>query len=599
MGEFRPISTVLGVLIFALAAVLPARGENPRSSPERQERRRIEFQQLIQELDSPCYETRRLAAARLERWLGVPEMAAMLAEQFQQLVVQPELPFEVRWRILNWQTRVPLAKSEPPKSVSAEELERLVCQLDDASYSVRAGAFERLRWMAASEYLAKPITLILKRRLTDPLLSEDTYRHVEAIRNIAWGIWLSSDVSAWNLPPVSPAQIDDWLNALEQPVSKRDMHAGIRRRIARQELLDLLSEDGEVPRVKAAIEAHLRGKLDQEAAASLRELLDMTRPALVAESWSGRKQLLEQHLIVGRPMQAPGAAHPSHFDRTDDHVAHCVSGNALTPGDYPVGVAFAAPNWQSPSQGFFHLVNLPTPRRQIAYSYYVKTDPAARLAKLSRRTLDRFLSEKKLLNDSELGILGQLDAHEVSRFAGRYFLLMEDGSVEEDFTQESSTSRSHLGSQSSRFGAICAQLALDGTRESAPGLLEAIRQKKFMSPTPLGPYRLQWLAALSIARRDPWPDVDAWLAENIDNQETVIIDHAEAPQIGATAAGLLLTRHDERPHAFGLRATPDSQLAELKLPGFRYAVPDDVQRVRQWWKRQSEILKAKTSIAVK
>ena len=153
----------------------------------------------------------------------------------------------------------------------------------------------------------------------------------------------------------------------------------------------------------------------------------------------------------------------------------------------------------------------------------MKTDPAARLAKLSRRTLDRFLAEKKLLSDSELGMLGQLDAREVSRFASRYFLAMEDGMVEEDLDQETSTSRSHLGSQSSRFGAICAQLALDGTREAAPGLLEAMRQKKFLSPTPLGPYRLQWLAALSIARRDPWPDVDAWLAENIDNQETV--DH--------------------------------------------------------------------------
>ena len=96
-----------------------------------------EFQQRIQELDSPCYETRRLAAERLEHWLGMPEMAAMLAEQFQQLVVQPELPFEVRWRISVWRTRLPSVKSEPPQSVSAEELERLVRQLDDDSYAVR------------------------------------------------------------------------------------------------------------------------------------------------------------------------------------------------------------------------------------------------------------------------------------------------------------------------------------------------------------------------------------------------------------------------------------------------------------------------------
>jgi hypothetical protein len=576
-----------------------AGGENPQSAARAAEQR-AELQQRLQELDSPCYEIRRLAAERVERWLDMPEMTAMLAEQFQQLVVQPELPFEVRWRITIWRTRLPSARSEPPQSASAEELERLVRQLDDDSYSVRAGASERLQWMAASERLAQPIVLILKRRLADPLLSEDFYRRGESIRNIAWGIWLTNDAPDWNLPPVSDRQINDWLDELARPSSAHDLRAALRRRIARQELMDVLSQDRDVPRVKSALEAHLRGKLETQAALRLRELLDLTRPALVAECWSNRTQMLEQHLVVGQPMHVLGAEHPSHFDRADDQQAHCVSGNSLRPGKYPVGVAFPPPCWPpGQAEAVFHLVNLPTPRRQIAYSYYVKTDPAARLAKLSRRTLDRFLADKTLpMNDPELGMLGQLDAREVSRFASRYFLAMEDGKVDEDLDQESSTSRSHLGSQSSRFGAICAQLALDGTREAVPGLLAAIGQKKFLSPTPLGPYQLQWLAALSIARRDPWPDVDAWLAENIDNQQTVIIDHAEAAEIGATAAALLLTRHKQRPEAFGLQAAADAQLAELNLPGFRFHAPSDVQRVRQWWKRQSEIHNTKASPAL-
>jgi hypothetical protein len=440
---------------------------------------------------------------------------------------------------------------------------------------------------------------VVKHRLTDPSLSEETYRRVESIRNIAWGIWVTGDASDWNLPPVSDRQIDGWLDALGEPVSGRDPHSAIRRRIARQELLDVLSQDREAPRVKAAIEAHLRGKPDAVAAAGLKDLLNLTRPALVAEIWSGGEPFVEQHLVVGQPMYSPGAAHPSYFDRADDRVAHCVTGNSLSPGDYRVGVAFPAPNWHSDRQAVFHLVNLPTPRRQIAYSYYVKTDPAERLAKLSRRTLDRLLAEKKLLDDPELGMLGQLDAREVSRFASRYFLVIEkDGMVDEDFNQEASTSRNHLGSQNSRFGAICGQLALNGTREAAPGLLEAIRQNKFNSPTPLGPYRLEWLAAFSIAGRDPWPDVEAWLAENVGNQQTLLIDHAEAAEIGATAAGVLLTRHRERPEAFGLQATVDSQLAEVKLTGFRYSTPDDAQRVRQWWKRQGEIHKTNASAAV-
>ena len=587
--ETRRFAHILGVIILAVVAAPPARGENPLSAAERQAAQRAELQHRIQQLDSPYYETRRMAAERLEHWLAMPEMAALLAEQFQQLIVQPELPYEIRWRILNWRTRLPAVKIEPPAAVSAEELQRLVCQLDDDSYAVRSGACERLQWLAGSESLAKPILLILKRRLTDPALSTDTYRRLESIRTIAWGIWLTSDAADLNLPPVSPAQLEGWLDALGQPAAKNDVRATIGRRIARQELLDVLAQDRDVPQVKAAIEARLRGKVDPEAAARLKELLDLTRPVLVAESWIDHKQQLEQHLIVGQPMHAPGALHPSHFDSADDHTAHCVSGNSLNPGYYPVGVAFPPPNWPLDFPvAAFHLVNLPTPRRQIAYSYYVKTDQAARLAKLSHRTLERFLAEKKSLSNAELGMLGQLDAREVSCFASRYFLAVEDGRVDEDLDQQSVTSHNHLGRHSSRFGALCAQMARDGTRDAAPGLVEAIRQNKFLSPTPLSPYRLQWLAALSIARRDPWPDVDRWLAENIDNQQTVIIDHDESPEIGATVAGLLLARHKERPEAFGLQAAADSQLVELNLPGFRYSTPDDVQRVREWWKRQTE-----------
>src|SRR5271157_1052589 len=302
----------LVAIVAIVAAVSSACGENPQSAADFPAEHRAEFQQRLQELDSPYYETRHLAAERLERWLGMPEMAAMLAEQFQQLVVQPELPYEVRWRISSWRARLPLVKREPPQSVSAEELDRLVRQLDDDSYAVRVGAFERLRWMAASEHLAKPIMLALKHRLTDPLLSEDTYRRLESIRDIAWGIWLTSNDSDWNLPPVSSAQIDAWLDTLGEPESKRELYSAVRRRIARQELMDVLSEDREVPRVKAAIEARLRGKPDPAAIAGLKELLDLTRPALVAESWSGGKQMLEQHLVVGQPMYSPNAPHPSY-----------------------------------------------------------------------------------------------------------------------------------------------------------------------------------------------------------------------------------------------------------------------------------------------
>src|SRR5208283_3931025 len=90
MRKLFSIPSTWWALIAIFAAVLPARADSPRLAPELQAEQRAELQQRIQELDSACYETRSLAAAQVERWLGMPEMAAMLAEQFQQLFVQPE-----------------------------------------------------------------------------------------------------------------------------------------------------------------------------------------------------------------------------------------------------------------------------------------------------------------------------------------------------------------------------------------------------------------------------------------------------------------------------------------------------------------------------
>ncbi len=513
----------------------------------------------------------------------------MLAEEFQRSVLQPELPLEARIQIMLWRSRLPAVRIDPPSSESRADLQRLVAQLDDESYAVRMGASDRLEWLAGGRQSAPTIFFLLKQRLTDPALSEDLYRRIEEVRGVIWATWFTNDPGNRFLPPPTSAQVANWLDDFVRAGSNRDFYLSLRRRIARQNLMDAMAQDADLPRIKTAIDSRLQGKLSVESAVDLKELSDMTRPAIVAETWSQHKQTLEQHLIVGQPSHAPTAAHPSHFDRADDHEAHCASGNALTPGNYPVGAAFPAPHWnQGSPEAVFHLVSLPTPRRQIAYSYYVKTNPAERLTAISRRTLDRILAEKKLLNDPELGMLGQLDAREVSKFAARYFYLVEDGAVEEEVDSEFSTSRKHLGSESSRFGSVCAQLAIDGTRDALPGLADAIRQKRFLPPTPLAPYRLEWLAAFSIARRDPWPGVDVWLAENIENQQTLDIGHNDAAEIGPTAAGLLLERNHESPGAFGLLSAADPHLLEYKVFGYTYAAADDVQKVRKWWALRAE-----------
>ena len=153
--------------------------------------------------------------------------------------------------------------------------------------------------------------------------------------------------------------------------------------------------------------------------------------------------------------------------------------------------------------------------------------------------------------------------------------------------------------------------------------MAALRQNRFRQPIPAEPYRLPWLAAFAIARRDPWPDVDAWLAENLDNPQTIALDRdqsgnrlrratdspgthggstgysEETATVGAMAAALLARRHACRPAALGLLRTSDKQMEAFNLYGYRYGKPADIERVRQWWKAQSAAPRAAADTASK
>ncbi len=599
----------------ALAAIAVG-GSKARADPPARADQRTDLTARIQEkiadLDNPFYSVRCHAAEQMELWLRRTDVASILSEQFEQLRVRPDLPLEIRWRISLWRKRLSASRSEPPQSVAADELQRLVRQLDDDSYALRVGASERLQWMAGSKRLAGPIMLHLRRRLADPWISEDCYRRVDSVWNVAWGAWLASDAPELNAESPSDGQIQNWLDELTRAPTERNQNAELRCRLARRQLLDALMQDRDVPRLKAAMQA--RASADKNAAARLGEFIDMTRPAMVAESWSRGEQIFEQHLVPETPAQAPDDEHPLSFGTVNDETAHCESGAALPPGDYPVGIAFVPPNYDAQHPAIFYLTYLPTPRRQIVYSYFVKADSAARLARLSRRTLDRYTSQKRQLDRDHLAALDQLDAREVSRFASRFFATMTDGPVAFDLDQEFAfvhgRSTGQFGSRNSCFGAICAHLLTRGTREAAPGLIAALRQQSFRQPTPAEPYRLPWLAAFAIARRDPWPDVDAWLAANLDKLQTIALDHdqqgrrlrrvpetpgtrgpasgysEETATIGAMAAALLARRHACRPAALGLLRTSDKQMEAFNLYGYRYGKPEDIERVRRWWNSQ-------------
>ncbi len=367
------------------------------------------------------------------------------------------------------------------------------------------------------------------------------------------------------------------------------VRSGAAQRLEQLSLVDTL-----LPQIIRALESRLTelrrdAPADAEAIVRVKKLLDAVRPAMVAEFWSGRRHTTEQHLLIGVPGMVPGATRPSHFDRIDDEVAHCVSGQTLSPGDYPVGVAFPTPRSARYSMGMFHLVNLPTPRRRLQYQRYVQTDELERLAALSRRTLQKMLSQRRELSDRELLMLGQLTPIEVSRFASEYFHLVEDGPVPRPPPLEGFVPPPRPGGRPTRFGAICIQLAQDGTQDAAEGLLRAIDEGRFSPPDESSPYRLPYVAALSIAARDPWPGADDWLAGLIDRREMLFVGRRGGAELGATAAGILWRRHhpNEPISKFTLAPAPDPLLMSVRIIGYRYPSDEAEETFRQQWEKHN------------
>jgi hypothetical protein len=487
---------VLTAILLGLGVVRAA-GAGPKTEADPQ--LRAEVVRLLALLDDDQFEVRRRAAAGLEAMVTRPELGRLLAGEFQRAAADPRASFEVRWHLERWLRRLPLVppfEGKPAEEVSAEELQRLVRELDDDSYGVRLGAARRLEWL-------------------------------------------------------------------------------------------LLREEN-LPRIRQVLEARLAEGVDAETTSRLRRLLDLARPAMVAECWQGRRHVSEQHLLIGVPSLGPGAARPSHFDRIDDRAAHCVSGHNLSPGDYPVGVAFPHPDPMQ--QAFFHLVNLPSPWRRIEYRRYVQTDQAERLAAISRRTLRRMLAERRELTPSELLMLAQLDPQEVSRFASEYFHAVEDGplpSLQPQPQPVTALIHARAGGYPSRFGLVCVQLALDGTKEAIPGLLKAIDKRRFLPPTPACPHQFPWMAALSIAARDPWPEVEPWLGGLLGRDDVLVDGAAEGPRLGATAAAVLLRRRGQSLSEFGLEPAP-GPAPRPGIDGYRFSSPDAQKKLQQWWQQEQE-----------
>jgi hypothetical protein len=526
--------------------------------------------ELIRQLDDASFDVRQAAAEQLVRLSREPEFAPALADHFQRLLCDEQTSFEVRTQLEDLMRNLPVASSSPPKLPSAD-VDHLLSLLDEDSFAVRTGAAERLKWLARNPAMICPLLETIKSRLAEADLSPASRQQLEPLWTKIHGAWLLSDSATWNFAPVSATQIAHWIDALEQPVPADHEGRSTEHETAARELLDLLVRPDTAAAVIRALDVRLADpQLESSAESRLREVYDWSRPALVAECWDKHSNQWIQHLLVGVPSLPPGAQYPSHFDRCDDHLAHCVSGSSLVPGDYDVGVAFLHPRQPG---AFLQLVNLPTTQRRLAYEFLVEdqTD-TQRLADISARTLHRIIEKRKALDDDDMALLDLLDTDAVSRFVGPYFEAVVDGPRDDYFGDFKSPSR---------HGLLCLWLAIHGTHEAIPGLVQAIEAHRIYEPNDTRPFQLSWVAALSIARRDPWPGEDNWLAQRVPCTDRMEL--GSPADVGAIAAAELLSRHGEKLRDFGLTEVESGPLAKLPLQCYRFETADGREAVLRWW----------------
>lgn len=622
-----------GVLLFSLWALIaqPIGGVSTpyiwaaesSPSPSSDSECQLQVRQCLQNLNADSYFLRQQARQQLEQMLAEPKRRALAAEEIRRNFSDPALPVEVRHVLESLRTRFPEAFSpgSSPPTPTQKQIHILVQQLESESYAERRGAAEHLKIYLENPESSGLILAALRTRMAQGDVSADFRRWIDPLWDRAWGAWLASSSPSTQLPPARPEEVQRYLDILAHPLPTGSPQALQTLREAQRQLRTLLVRDDQTSMIRQAIQSRLdAGGLPPEVQTRLAELADLCRPAMVAEFWQQRQHRGIQHLLVGVPSQVAGAPRPSHFDFIDDTTAHCVSGSNLTPGYYPVGVAIPHPHQVD---AFFHLVNLPTPRRRMAYDYLVQRDVQLRLAEITQRTCQYYLRRRQPLAEREILLLAQLDSQGVSGWAAEFLQTVADEPLD---NQEGQTA----AGRTSRHGLLCMVLAQQGTRNAVPGLLRAIADGRILPPTPESPYAWPWIAALAIASRDPWPEVDHWLAEVISRTDPLrlpgvspeAVEHLaeedplapvpptasphtprtkispskadsdpspgsfeqQAPQLGATAAALLLQRHEQIPTSHGLLPTPDLLLEKYKVPGYRFGNPKTPEQILQWWK---------------
>ncbi len=569
---------LLVVALTALLVLVPLRGRSAEDQPAKAggtSAIESEVGATIRALDNDDFTIRQRAAAQLSAWADDATHAPELARKAANLLISSDTSFEVRAQLERLAKHLPAIAPDDSSPPTAGDIPALFERLGDDSCTVRDSAARRLRTMLGREDLLASVFLELKHRASEPRLTAEGRRVLEPMLEAAREAWLRADPQKVVLPPPSDAEVDRLISDLTG-LDETEATNRFRRELAEHELLDLIARDDTRARVLEILRVRIAQAPDAATAATLSSVAEFARPAMAAEVWIDRFNLFVQYLIIGVPQHNEGSKNPTHFDRIDDKTAHCVTGNSLSEGDYPVGIAIGHPD-PTGQDRMFYLTNLPTPRDRLIYEYQVKRDEAERLREISQRTLDAFLDQKKhSLDEKQVLVLAQLDPHVASRFASRFLTETED--------QGLFTTVSELNFQPTVHAALCYMMTRVGTHEVVPTLEKMARAGRFDKSE--GTLHMAWIAALAIAQRDPWPGVDKWLAGLLSDRTPLITNLDAPPELGATAAAVLLDNRGVSTRPFGLDAI-EAVIGQARFIGYRYTSDNDRDDVLRWWKKAS------------
>lgn len=533
--------------------------------------------ELILDLDADAFELRDRARDRLSALARQADERLRLEQALAQRLQSADLSLETRASLTALALEAGLGTPPADPGVcSTDEADRLVQGLSGERFEQRVQAQTRMLALLTRADNVRPVFAALHRRMVDPALSAAQL----SVLGPAWqrvrAAWLAADADTRRLPEASDDQIEAWIERLRQPLTEVRSRT---RQIAGVELELRLADDAQAAKVAQHLAAAVEG--NSQNLPALNDLFDLTQPTVAAEIWRQGSNVTIQYLVVGRPQwpQMSGPVVPrtyTLFDRADEHSAHLVNGNTLTPGDYPVGQIF--PFQASQFIVIFRLAYLPTPRERMLHEASVREPDAIRWARHCRSTLDRYLAENHELTDLELQALEEFDAQEMSRFAGHYLEKAPDRALGAD-------GGIAAGIVGSRHAVLCVLLAQRGTPGALPGLVKATSEGRILPANAQTPYSMPWIAAMAIAGRSPEAaESQAAWAQLLGVREPLEAGLPERGEVDATAAAWLLRQAGEEPASFRLTPIENRQaLAFGCPPAYRFASDEGRDAVRRWY----------------